>query len=144
MHRLLALILFLFEPFLAASLLLRAGATLFSRDPETLAACVVRTALALASVAAAIGLREARPYARPLAIGVLASSAVFAVIQYATRVLPTSLAPDVLALFTMLIVAHHSAWLAWLLRPSARSSRHGPDQGRGGRHSRDREETSRE
>lgn len=134
MHRLLAPILFLFEPFLAAGLLLRAGATLLSRDPETLAALVVRVALALASVAAAIGLRESRPYARSLTVAVLASSALFAVIQYATRVLPTSLAPDVLALFTILIVAHHAAWLAWLLRPSARSSRHAPHQGRGEHH----------
>ncbi len=134
MHRLLAVILFLFEPFLAAGLLLRAGASLYTRDPETIIALAVRIALALASVAAAIGLREARPYAWSLAIGVLASSAVFAVIQYATRVLPTSLAPDVLALFTLLIVVHHSAWLAWLLRPSARSSRRGPDPGLGVRH----------
>lgn len=76
----------------------------------------MRVALALASVAAAIGLRESRPYARPLASGVLAASAAFAVIQYLTRVLPTSLAPDVLALFTAAIVVHHAVWMVVIRR----------------------------
>ena len=72
-------------------------------------------ALALASVAAAMGLRDSRPYARKLAASVLIASAAFAVIQYFTRVLPTSLAPDVAALFTTIIVAHHAVWMAWLI-----------------------------
>ena len=46
---------------------------------------------------------------------VLLSSGGFAVLQYFTRVLPTSLAPDVAALFTAIIVAHHSSWLVWLI-----------------------------
>lgn len=116
MIRLLPTVLFFFEPFLAASLLLRVGPGLLSRDPETLVAIAVRVALALASVAAAIGLRGARPYARTLATAVLAASAVFAVIQYFTRVLPTSLAPDVLRLFTAVIVVHHAVWIAALPR----------------------------
>lgn len=119
MIRLLPTVLFLFEPFLAASLLLRVGPGLLSRDPETLVAIGVRVALALASVAAAIGLRGSRPYARTLASGVLAGSAALAVIQYFTRVLPTSLAPDVLGLFTAAIVVHHAVWMAVLLRSRA-------------------------
>ena len=116
MTRWLPVILFLFEPFLAAGLLLRVGPTLIHRDAATAAAVAVRIALALASVAAAIGLRESRPYARRLTIGVLIASASFAVLQYVTRVLPTSLAPDVAGLVTLLIVTHHAAWLAALLR----------------------------
>lgn len=115
MHRALPTILFLFEPFLAAGLLLRVGPTLLDRDAATWVAFAARILLALASVAAAIGLRNARPYARSLTLGVLAASAAFAVIQYFTRVLPTSLAPDVAALFTVLIIVHHGAWIAWLV-----------------------------
>jgi hypothetical protein len=111
---LLSSVLFLFEPFLAAGLLLRVGPTLLDRDPATWVAFAARILLAVASVAAAIGLRNARPYARPLTLGVLATSAAFAVIQYYTRVLPTSLAPDVAALFTLIIVVHHGAWIAYL------------------------------
>ncbi|MEX2271521.1 MAG: hypothetical protein WD690_08630 [Vicinamibacterales bacterium] len=114
MRQALAVILFLFEPFLAASLLLRVGPTLFYRDAVTLIAVAARVLLALASVAAAIGLRESRPYARLLTIAVLASSALFAVLQYFTRVLPTSLAPDVAPLVTAGIVVHHGLWIAWI------------------------------
>lgn len=80
----------------------------------TWVAFAIRIALALASVAAAMGLRDSRPYARTLSVAVLAASALFAVIQYFTRALPTSLAPDVLALFTGLIVFHHVMWLVLL------------------------------
>ena len=80
----------------------------------TWVAFAIRIALALASVAAAMGLRDSRPYARTLAMTVLAASAVFAVGQYFTRALPTSLAPDVLGLFTVLIVIHHAIWIAIL------------------------------
>ena len=111
---LLSSVLFLFEPFLAANLLLRVGPTLLQRDAATWAAFAFRVMLALASVAAAIGLRESRPYARRLTMAVLTASAVFAVLQYFTRVLPTSLAPDVAGLFTAIVVAHHAAWLTWL------------------------------
>lgn len=114
MRRALSTVLFLFEPFLAAGLLLRVGPTLLDRDAATWVAFAARILLALASVAAAIGLRNARPYARSLTLGVLAASATFAVIQYYTRVLPTSLAPDVAGLFTLIIVVHHVAWIAWL------------------------------
>ena len=116
--RLLPLLLFAFEPWLAATLLLRIGGNLFTRDIETLIAVAARVVLALASVAAANGLRESRPYARSLTIGVLAASAGFAVLQHFMRLLPTSLAPDVSALFTTLIVVHHAAWLVWLVRRS--------------------------
>ena len=112
--RLLAGALFLFEPFLAASLLLRIGPSLFQRDAATWIGFAFRIALALASVAAAMGLRDSRPYARALSIAVLIGSAGFAVVQYFTRVLPTSLAPDVLALFTILILVHHALWLGVL------------------------------
>jgi hypothetical protein len=115
---LLSSVLFLFEPFLAAGLLLRVGPTLLDRDAATWVAFAARILLALASIAAAIGLRNARPYARSLTLGVLAASAAFAVIQYYTRVLPTSLAPDVAGLFTLIIVVHHVAWMAYLARRS--------------------------
>lgn len=115
MTRLLAAILFLFEPFLAASLLLRVGPSLIERDLATWTGLAARLALALASVAAAIGLREARPYSRTLSMAVLLMSAAFAVLQYFTRVLPTSLAPDVALLFTILIVVHHGLWIIWIL-----------------------------
>jgi len=142
-QRVLPVILFLFEPFLAAGLFLRVGPSLFERDGATWAGVVARVALALASVAAAIGLREARPYGRGLAIAALAGSALFAIIQYLTRVLPTSLAPDVAVLFTALVVLHHSAWMAWLMS-SARSSRRGPRREHDARRPHAREETSRE
>lgn len=116
MRRVLAVILFFFEPFLAAGLLLRVGPTLIDRDALTVAAFAVRLALALSSVAAAIGLRDSRPWADRLAIIVLVSSAAFAVFQYFTRALPTSLAPDVAALATALIVAHHTAWVVLVVR----------------------------
>jgi hypothetical protein len=106
----------LFEPLLAASLLLRAGPTLAYRDTATLAAVAVRVALALASIVAAMGLWQRRPFAWSLAMGVLACSAAFAVLQYFTRALPTSLAPDVAWLLTIAIVVHHGAWLALLMR----------------------------
>ena len=114
MRRALAVILFLFEPFLAAGLLLRVGPTLLDRDALTAAAFAVRVILALLSVAAAIGLRESRPYADRLALIVLTASAVFAVLQYVTRALPTSLAPDIAALATAAIVIHHGTWVAVL------------------------------
>lgn len=121
MRRALALILFAFEPFLATSLLLRIGPTLFYRDSATLVALAVRLALALTSVAAAIGLRESRPYAHRLSIAVLASSAAFAIVQYFTRVLPTSVPPDFAPILTGLIVVHHSVWIGVLLRSRARA-----------------------
>ena len=120
MRRALAAALFLFEPFLAATLLLRVGPTLFDRDAVTAIAFAARIVLALLSVAAAIGLRNSRPYADRLALIVLIASASFAVLQYFTRVLPTSLAPDVAALFTALIVVHHAAWIAWLVSAGKR------------------------
>ncbi len=116
MLRALAATLFFFEPFLAATLLLRVGPTLIDRDLITAIAFAARIVLALASVAAAIGLQNARPYAPRLTLIVLASSASFAVAQYVTRALPTSLAPDIAGLFTAIIVVHHTAWIAWLLR----------------------------
>lgn len=116
MRRALALILFLFEPFLAAGLLLRVGPTLMDRDALTAAAFAARIALALLSVAAAIGLRDSRPWADRLALFVLAASASFAVFQYFTRALPTSLAPDVAALATGIVVVHHAAWVVILRR----------------------------
>ena len=111
MRRVLAVILFLFEPFLAAGLLLRVGPTLLDRDALTAAAFAVRVILALLSVAAAIGLRESRPYADRLALIVLTASAAFALFQYFTRALPTSLAPDIATLATGLIVLHHGTWV---------------------------------
>lgn len=93
---------------------MRVGPSLLQRDTATWIAFAFRIALALASVAAAMGLRESRPYARALSIAVLTGSAVFAVVQYFTRVLPTSLAPDVLALFTILLLVHHASWLGVL------------------------------
>ena len=116
MRRALAAVLFVFEPFLAATLLLRVGPTLLDRDLVTAIAFVLRMALALGSVAAAIVLQNARPYADRLALIVLISSAAFAIAQYVTRALPTSLAPDVAGLFTAVIVLHHIVWIVWLLR----------------------------
>lgn len=116
MRRALAFILFLFEPFLAAGLLLRVGPTLADRDAATFAALAVRVLLALASVAAAIGLRAARPYARPLALAVLGASASFAIIQHLTRVLPTSVPPDLSVYITAAIALHHAMWMVLLLR----------------------------
>jgi hypothetical protein len=113
-RRALAVILFLFEPFLAAGLLLRVGPTLFDRDALTGVAFAARVVLALSSVAAAIGLRDSRPYADRLALIVLISSGAFAVFQYFTRALPTSLAPDVAALATAAIVIHHGTWVVAL------------------------------
>ena len=121
MRTALAVILFLFEPFLAATLLLRVGATLFDRDAITAVAFVARIALALLSVAAAIGLRDARPWADRLAILVLPSSAAFAVVQYFTRALPTSLEPDLAAVVTVAIVVHHAAWAAMLRIPDSKN-----------------------
>ena len=115
MRRALAAILFVFEPFLAATLLLRVGPTLIDRDLVTAVAFTARILLALASVAAAIGLRNDRPYATRLSLIVLAASAAFAVLQYFTRALPTSLAPDVAGLFTAILVVHHAAWMTWLV-----------------------------
>ena len=116
MRSVLAFILFVFEPFLAAGLLLRVGPTLLYRDPSTFIALAARVLLAFLSVAAAIGLRGARPYADRLAISVLAASALFAVVQLYTRVLPTSLAPDIAPLVAGAIVVHHLVWIALLLR----------------------------
>jgi hypothetical protein len=116
----LAAVLFLIEPFLAAGLLLRIGSTLFHRDAATFAGLAVRIALALASVAAAIGLRESRPYAYRLTLAVLVSSASFALIQYFTRILPTSVPPDLAPVLTGLFVAHHAFWILWLRRSRAR------------------------
>ena len=113
----LAFILFVFEPFLAAGLLLRVGPTLLSRDTPTFIGLAVRVLLALFSVAAAIGLRGGRPYADRLAISVLAASALFAVVQLYTRVLPTSLAPDIAPFITGAIVVHHAIWILILRRP---------------------------
>lgn len=107
--------LFLFEPFLAAGLLLRVGPTLFDRDLATAVAFAARIVLALLSVVAAIGLQSDRAYADRLALIVLIASAAFAVLQYFTRALPTSLAPDVAGLFLAVILVHHSAWVAGLL-----------------------------
>jgi hypothetical protein len=109
----------LFEPFLAAGLLLRIGSTLFHRDAATFIGIAVRLLLALASVAAAIGLRGERPYADRFTVIVLGSSALFAVIQYFTRVLPTSLAPDVAPLATAAIVVHHLIWIVLIMRTRA-------------------------
>ena len=116
MRRALALVLFLFEPFLAAGLLLRVGPTLADRDAATFVGLALRVLLALASVAAAIGLRSDRPYARLLALAVLAASASFAVIQHITRVLPTSVPPDLSPFITVAIVIHHALWMVLLLR----------------------------
>ena len=112
----LAFILFFFEPFLAAGLLLRVGPTLLYRDTPTFIALAARVLLALLSVAAAIGLRGARPYADRLAIGVLAASALFAAVQLYTRVLPTSVPPDLAPFITGAIVVHHVCWMALLVR----------------------------
>ena len=115
MRRALAVVLFLFEPWLAATLLLRIGTTLLDRDVITAVAFVVRMALALASIAAAIGLRDPRADADRLAMGVLAVSAGFAVFQCFTRALPTSLEPALLSFVTIVIVTHHTAWIAALM-----------------------------
>lgn len=114
MNRLLAAVLFLFEPFLAANLLLRVGPSLFQRDLATLAGVCVRLGLALASIVAAMAVRDARPAATRLAAVTLAASASFAILQHFTRLLPTSLAPDVSLLFTSLILLHHAGWIALL------------------------------
>lgn len=118
MRKALAVVLFVFEPVQAAMMLLRVGPTLFDRDALTAVGFLVRIALALLSVAAAIGLQGERPYADRLAAIVLGASAVFAVVQYFTRLLPTSLAPDVAGLFTVVILVHHAAWLLALRRAS--------------------------
>lgn len=115
MRRALAVVLFLFEPVQAANMLLRVGPTLSDRDAATVAAFAARIVLALLSAAGAIGLQDGRPYADRLALTVLAASAGFAVLQYFTRVLPTSLAPDVAGLFLVAILLHHAAWIAALL-----------------------------
>lgn len=115
MRSALAVVLFVFEPVQASTMLLRVGPTLFDRDAATAAAFAARVVLALVSVAAAIGLQGGRPYADRLALIVLAASAGFAVLQYFTRALPTSLAPDVAGLFLAATLLHHSAWAATLL-----------------------------
>lgn len=115
MRKALAVVLFVFEPVQAATMLLKVGPTLFDRDALTAVAFAARVLLALASVAAAIGLQSARPYADRLALMVLIASAAFAVAQYFTRALPTSLAPDVAGLFLVVTLVHHGAWAAALL-----------------------------
>lgn len=125
MRRVLAFVLFVFEPFLAAGLLLRVGPTLLQRDSATFLALGVRVLLALLSVAAAIGLRSGRPYADRLAIAVLSASALFAIVQHFTRVLPTSLAPDIAPFITAAIVVHHLTWIVLLVR--ARGSFRSPN-----------------
>ncbi len=115
MRKALAVVLFLFEPVQAATMLLRVGPTLLDRDAATGVAFAARIVLALLSVAAAIGLQGSRPYADRLALIVLIASAGFAVVQYVTRALPTSLAPDVAGLFLIAILVHHGAWVAGLL-----------------------------
>jgi hypothetical protein len=123
-RRALAVILFLFEPYLAATLLLRAAPALLGRDVISIVAFAIRMVLALASVAAAIGLRDARPGADRLATGVLAASAAFAVFQYFTRALPTSLEPALGLVVTIVVVVHHATWIAALnARTSQRSGR---------------------
>lgn len=114
MRRLLAVILFLFEPYLAATLLLRLGMTIADRDALTYVALAGRLALALASVAAAMALGDRRPGAERLATWVLIASAAFAVFQYVTRALPTSVPPDLAPVLTALIVAHHLVWIGLL------------------------------
>lgn len=115
MRKALAVVLFVFEPVQAAMMLLRVGPTLFDRDAATVVAFAARVGLALLSVAAAIGLQGGRPYADRLALTVLIASAGFAVVQYVTRALPTSLAPDVAGLFLIAILVHHAAWISALL-----------------------------
>lgn len=113
-RRLLALILFLFEPWLAATLLLRLGMTIADRDALTYVAIAGRVALALASVAAAMALGDRRPGGERLATWVLAASAAFAVFQYLTRALPTSVPPDLAPILTTIIVVHHLGWIGLL------------------------------
>lgn len=115
MRKALAAVLFVFEPVQTATMLLRVGPTLFDRDAVTVAAFAARIVLALLSVAAAIGLQGQRPYADRLALSVLVASAGFAVFQYVTRALPTSLAPDVAVLFLAVTLLHHGGWIAALL-----------------------------
>lgn len=115
MRKALAVVLFVFEPVQAATMLLRVGPTLFDRDAVTVVAFAARIVLALMSVAAAIGLQSERPYADRLGLIVLVASAGFAVVQYFTRALPTSLAPDVAVLFLAVVLVHHGGWIAALL-----------------------------
>lgn len=115
MRKALAVILFLFEPVQAASMLVRVGPTLLDRDAATIVAFAARVVIGLLSVMAAIGLQGQRAYADRLALFVLTASAGFAVVQYFTRALPTSLPPDVAGLFLVVILAHHGAWVAALL-----------------------------
>lgn len=114
MRRLLAVLLFLFEPYLAATVLLRLAASLDTRDVPTYAALAVRVLLAIASVIAAMALGNRREGADRLASLVLTGSAAFAVLQLATRALPTSVPPDLAPVLTSVIVVHHLAWVGFL------------------------------
>src|SRR5690606_23762184 len=113
-RRLLAVLLFLFEPYLAATVLLRLAASLDTRDVPTYAALAVRVLLAIASVIAAMALGNRREGADRLASLVLTGSAAFAVLQLVTRALPTSVPPDLAPVLTSLIVVHHLAWVGFL------------------------------
>ncbi len=80
------------------------------------AVLVARLLVAGLSVAAGLSLRDVRPHGVRLARAALLASGAMGLVILNTRILPSNRIPGDDALYSLVLVVHHGAWLIYLHR----------------------------
>jgi hypothetical protein len=113
---LLCRILIVYEPAVLALTVAPIVSSIAIRGWLVVIALVVRLFVAGLGVAAGIALRDVRPHGATLARAALIASVIVGLLVLNTRILPSNRVPGDDVLYSVILVAHHGAWLVYLQR----------------------------
>jgi hypothetical protein len=113
---LLCRILIVYEPVVLALTLAPIVSSIAIRGWLVVFMLVARLLVAALGVAAGLALRDVRPHAVTLARVSLIASLVMGLLVLNTRILPSNRVPGDDELYSLVLIAHHGAWLVYLQR----------------------------
>ncbi|HEX2340447.1 MAG TPA: hypothetical protein VHI98_08200 [Vicinamibacterales bacterium] len=113
---LLCRILIVYEPAVLALTLAPIVSSIAIRGWLVVTMLVARLLVAALGVAAGLALRDVRPHGVALARAALIASAAMGLLVLNTRVLPSNRMPGDDELYSLVLIAHHGAWLVYLHR----------------------------
>jgi hypothetical protein len=113
---LLCRILIVYEPVVLALTLAPILSSIAVRGWLVVIALVARLLVAGLGVAAGLALRDVRPHGVSLARAALIASLVIGLLILNTRILPSNRVPGDDVLYSVVLAAHHGAWLVYLHR----------------------------
>jgi hypothetical protein len=113
---LLCRILIVYEPAVLALTLAPIVSSIAIRGWLVVTMLVARLLVAALGVAAGLALRDVRPHGVALARAALIASAAMGLLVLNIRVLPSNRMPGDDELYSLVLIAHHGAWLVYLHR----------------------------